>query len=261
LEVEMKLIDVAALVAFIFVAATPARAAELFWLESWNVDLDVNNDVGVGSKRRAFGASAAGDGVITDIDDDAAVARAESHASTLDSGVRATWIAEVEFDRRFQLFGGPNGWNLTLEGLLEGFLSNFVPDDEAARVRIRGGASILDEDGLLVTCQDGLVPLEVDFDARRAGAGIDHVSLAERRTCLVPDGIYMVTGGSSAESTVFSEAITGLRGEGSTRFFGPGLGLIVRVAAEVPEPASVLLLAAGVWGGLIRARRRAGRRT
>src|SRR5262249_39633390 len=100
----------------------------------------------------AFGASATGDGQITNIgaggETGAARAAARASASAQSPGpMSLTASADVSFWRTFQLSGSPAGWDGSLDGLLAGELSTphgmfefFSPSAQVSgRVRIVAG--------------------------------------------------------------------------------------------------------------------------
>jgi hypothetical protein len=95
------------------------------WTEPWNVTLLSNclpfNPTLCGSHPRAFGASATQDGQILNTTADIAVAKS-SWAAGNSPGTGSTGVM---FSRQFVLSGAPEGWTVSLDGILNGALTAF----------------------------------------------------------------------------------------------------------------------------------------
>lgn len=215
--------------------APEARAVPSFtWIDPWNVTLLPNCSIGgiCGGNPRAFGASATFDGQIVDTVSDTAVAKSAWRTSAGTFGSGSTGLT---FSRHFLLSGSPQGWNVSLGGLLMGSVGaggQFANASVTARAAISPGPSLLE-------WHEERVNSLPEFAT---------VNQAKDQTTALADGLYTVTGSlstlagfSGCACVAFSNFFAGLD--------APVGSFQVNVAASpVPEPSSFLLLATGLFG-------------
>lgn len=213
------------------------------WTEPWNVTLLSNclpfNPTTCGSHPRAFGASATQDGQILNTTADTAVAKSSWAAGNF-SGSGSTGVT---FSRQFLLSGAPEGWTVSLSGILNGGITTFGSNSAG----VVAGASIAPS-------------LGITFDVQRPSFAEPPVFVlvnqSQLQTAVLPDGAYTVAGslitrsggGSGQSASFFFDSLAGR----------PGDGFRVSVTATpVPEPSSQLLLATGLMGAAWAYRKRA----
>ena len=212
------------------VHAVPA----LTWLDSWNVTLLPNCSIAgsCGGNPRAFGTSALFDGQILDTTSDIAVAKSAwaSGAGSFSSGSTG-----LTFLRHFALSGSPQGWNVSLNGLLVGSIG---AGGQFASAFVTAGAAI----------SPGPTSLQWREERFNSLPGFTSVNQAKGQTSILSDGLYTITGSLSTAA-----GFSGCPCIAFSDFFGafpPGpspFGFEIRVSASaVPEPSSLLLLTTGL---------------
>ncbi len=231
--VIMMIVRVAAFATAFALALPPTAHAGFMWLNTWDVDLDMDAGQGIGSKRRAFGATAVNDGDVKNTGADVAVARAEALASTNDVNMSSRWDATVDFERPFKLEGSPGGWLVELKGVLSGRLVNLHPEQDAAIAQMIVFAKVLDKD------RNTLFSID-DFLTRNEPAAVDVFHLLEAAMRL-GNGEYAVSGELYVKALVAPEP---LRGDVAVRFFDGGFAVSL-LALAIPEPSSLLLVLLG----------------
>lgn len=233
------------LAVFTAVIAGPTLAyAGFMWLDNdWDVALDMNVDKGTGSKRRAFGLTATKDGQILDTGADVAVARAEALASTDVTGAGlSSFLAQVDFDRSFQLSDSPGGWKVTLQEVLSGSLAALDPQ-MASFASVIANASIRGTDVNNMPVDGPSLKFdEMNTEDDSVFTDIIFEVLTETET--LPDGKYTVTGLLRSKALIFLNPLTG---SAQSKFFDGGLAVSL-VASPIPEPPTWLCV---LTGGLL----------
>ena len=221
----------------------PALAAPLAWLAPWTVQLDQNMVDGAGARQRAFGVSATIDGQIVDLDADIALARTEALVLAADSLA----VARVDFERPFSLAGSPNGWTLSLLGLLSGSLAIATDPGALSEVSIFGRAHVFDDKG-------NLVGPSIAVTEDRKLVGVTPFALfAATDSVFLENGNYLIKGRLTANAVSLAAAAPIPPVLAQSLFFNGGWEVSLD-AREAPEPSTLLLvLAAGAATALRRA--------
>jgi hypothetical protein len=161
----------------IFALSPDVQAVPTFtWIEPWNVTLlPVTTQNGTPLGRQAFGSAATQSGQILDTTSDTAVAKAATQTRTGDAG--------VAFSREFELSGSPQGWNVSLTGVLNGSL-------------LALGTSIGAHASVLATAEiSPFLGLDLSREVElRTGDALSELSLSQIHTAFLSDGLYTVTG-------------------------------------------------------------------
>lgn len=204
------------------------------WTEPWNVTL-LSNCIPFtipfspvcGSHPRAFGASATQDGQILDTTADIAVAKS-SWAAGNSTGSGSTGLT---FSRQFSLSDAPEGWAVSLSGILNGAITAFGTNN----------ASVVAEASITPS-------LGITFDVRRTTLQeppvFVRVNQSQLQTAILSDGLYTIAGSLITASG-------GGSGQSASFFFDalgtPGDRFLVSVSASpVPEPSTLALVAGGL---------------
>ena len=215
---------------------TSGAATPIDWQGQWNVQLDQNQVMGVGTKQRAFGVSATLDGQSVDLMADIALARAEAVVLAADSFAAAS----VDFERFFRLSGSPNGWLVGLQGVLTGSLFIVTDPGMLGEANIIGKADIFDNNG-------NPAGLSVGITKTRQALGLTAFTLdLSRDSAVLDDGNYSIKGRLKAA------AVSDLPPRGQSPpviaqslFFNGGWEVSIS-ATPVPEPSTPLLIGAAL---------------
>ena len=212
-----------------------AHASPSFnWIGPWTVSFPpqqcgLHNSVcnfGV----NAFGASATQDHQVTDVTADTAVGKSSYVASDFAS----SGTGGLTFSRSFILNDSPAGWNLTLQGNLDGTLLAGGTADGNLRSSVR-----VDANARIIS-----TPLNLQWSEARSTPPVAPnpfipIHQAKDISGLLSDGLYTVAG--SLQTQGVGEGTVG-----GSNFFP---GLVVSLNASpipVPEPATFLLVLSGL---------------
>lgn len=190
--------------------------------------LPVTTQFGTPLGHQAFGSSAT-NGQILDTTAETAVAKSQWSAATGFEG----GSTGVTFSRQFLLSGAPEGWTVSLNGILNGslFASGINSADLTAAASIAPSLGItFHEERPTSTGPPFFIP----------------VNQSRLQTAVLPNGSYIVTG----------SLVTGAGGGNSVSASGAEFSVTV-TATPLAEPSALLLLATGLAGAVWRYRRRA----
>jgi hypothetical protein len=171
------------------------------------------------------------DGQIADTVSDTAVAKSSwaTGAGTFSSGSTG-----LTFSRQFLLAGSPEGWNISLDGILVGSVG---AGGEFASASVSASAAI----------SPGPTPLQWREERFNSLPSDTAVNQAKNQTLQLPDGLYTVTGSLSTVA-----GFSGCPCIAFSDFFGQSSNsnssFQVTVGAfplAIPEPSSLLLLTSG----------------
>jgi hypothetical protein len=237
----IKLLSVS-FISFMFSLSHAIASPTAEWLGPWGVVDKEKLLLGNATGKRAFGASPLLDGDIKDVGAKGELlpgtpARVNVEATVKTFSLQASEAeTEVDFTRQFRLSGSPQGWNVSLDGLLRGMLKaeNATFSDRHPSTSISFSAMI---NGTAIAIG------AVDVLGAAKGASADREVLIPRHSeGKLPDGTYMESGSIIAKARVDQALIAGANA--SALFFDPAVATIT--ASPVPEPSAWLLMITGL---------------